>query len=202
MPFQKYYRKLQSTTSNDAKRCQKMFRQLHSYLRFYEIPTLKQQTHEKRICRNGLTCVVSFLKKRDHSKWCDDEIKKAGRASCNQRCQSCTVWGQFAGIGVHLLRAIGLLQRGEVHDVVVYLRESKGGKRIHGVRCCISKWFLFQKRDHPKNTNCEKRMLLQGRNSVQFKFGRHPWHTLECSASALVWRRRPAIPEISGRGGT
>ena len=60
----------------------------------------------------------------------------------------------------------------------------------------------FLKRYHPKNTNCEKRMLLQGRNSVQFKFGRHPWHTLECSASALVWWRRPAIPEISGRGGT
>ena len=156
MPFQKYYRKLQSTTSNDAKRCQKMFRQLHSYLRFYEIPTLKQQTHEKRICRNGLTCVVSFLKKRDHSKWCDDEIKKAGRASCSQRCQSCTVWGQFVGIGVRLLRSIGLFQRGEVHDAVVYFRESKGGKHILLVRCSISEWSLFfRKRPHKSDHFCK-----------------------------------------------
>ena len=118
--------------------------------------------------------MVSFLKKettqkRDHSKW----------------CQSCTVWGQFAGIGVHLLRAIGLLQRGEIHDVVVYLRESKGGKRIHGVRCCISKWSLFRKDTTPKtpivkNACCFKERIAFNLSSADIRGT--PWNVAhQCS---------------------
>ena len=60
------------------------------------------------------------------------------------------------------LRSIGPLQRGEVHGVAVYLRESKSVKHIHGARCCISEWSIFFRKYTTPNIPILHIILIEG----------------------------------------
>ena len=88
---------------------------------------------------------------RDHSKWCDDEI--ITRIDCKGALSlrsSKSHADHQSGVSFELITTPGTLvtmQIQGVYDVVVYFRESKGGKHILLLRCCISKWYLFFRKE-------------------------------------------------------